>query len=229
MREHPKYGEGLESFPAITEVVSVRFQRKTRLIRLMAVEFSGSLGQAATRYRCVFRVTNCSSPTFLPSLAPHPLRRFIATMEGSDSCTPLANVQVSLLHVLTLPDHSVPNHLVFPCLALYPLPCSQLNRSPISRPFVFPIDSGHRQNGSRLRHSLAGSPNTRGRNGFVILRTGRSPPVALHPASRRRSYSRLQAVAQTWRGLPPLCVSTPAGALGATGESPLSVIPHHHK
>ncbi|MGO9118055.1 MAG: hypothetical protein ACLQPD_10635, partial [Desulfomonilaceae bacterium] len=42
----------------------------------------------------------------------------------------------------------------------------------------------------------------------------RSPPVALHPASRRRSYSRLQAVAQTWRGLPPLCVSTPAGALG---------------
>ncbi len=27
-----------------------------------------------------------------------------------------------------------------------------------------------------------------GRNRFVILRTGRSPPVALHPASRRRSY-----------------------------------------
>jgi len=46
---------------------------------------------------------------------------------------------------------------------------------------------------SRLRHSLAGSPDTPGRNGFVILRTGRSPPVASHPASRRRSYSRLQA------------------------------------
>jgi hypothetical protein len=28
---------------------------------------------------------------------------------------------------------------------------------------------------------------------FVILRTGRSPPVAPHPASRRRSYFRLQA------------------------------------
>src|SRR5688572_12992763 len=29
------------------------------------------------------------------------------------------------------------------------------------------------------------------RNGFVILRAARSPPVALHPASRRRSYLRL--------------------------------------
>ena len=28
---------------------------------------------------------------------------------------------------------------------------------------------------------------------FVILQTGRSPPVAPHPASRRRSYLRLQA------------------------------------
>jgi hypothetical protein len=32
-----------------------------------------------------------------------------------------------------------------------------------------------------------------GRIEFVILRTGRSPPAALHPASRRRSCSRLQA------------------------------------
>ena len=214
MREHPKYGEGLESFPAITEVVSVRFQRKTRLIRLMAVEFSGSLGQAATRYRCVFRVTNCSSPTFLPSLAPHPLRRFIATMRA------LTPVRLSPTYrspcftyspFLTIPS---PTTLCSPVVALYPLPCSQLDRSPISRPFAFSIDSDHRQNGSRLRHFLAGSPEPPGRNGFVILRTGRSPPVALHPASRRRSYSRLQAVAYTWRGLSPLCVSTPTGALG---------------
>ncbi len=120
MREHPKYGEGLESFPAITEVVSVRFQRKTRLIRLMAVEFSGSLGQAATRYRCVFRVTNCSSPTFLPLLGSTPVTALHRYYGGSDSCTPLANVQVSLLHVLTLPDHSVPNHLVFPCRRFIP-------------------------------------------------------------------------------------------------------------
>jgi hypothetical protein len=35
---------------------------------------------------------------------------------------------------------------------------------------------------------------TRRRNGFVILRAIRSPPVALHPASRRRSYLRLHAM-----------------------------------
>ena len=30
---------------------------------------------------------------------------------------------------------------------------------------------------------------------FVILRTASSPPVALHPASQRRSYLRLQGLA----------------------------------
>jgi hypothetical protein len=34
---------------------------------------------------------------------------------------------------------------------------------------------------------------TTGRIEFVILRTGRSPPVAPHPASRRRSYVRLRS------------------------------------
>ncbi|OQC04133.1 MAG: hypothetical protein BWX80_02587 [Candidatus Hydrogenedentes bacterium ADurb.Bin101] len=39
---------------------------------------------------------------------------------------------------------------------------------------------------------MAGSPNLSGRIEFVILRTGCSPSVALHPVSRRRSYGRLQ-------------------------------------
>ncbi len=193
----------------------MRGQLNTRLIPLVTVEVSGGLGQTATRYRCVFRVPGCSAPTFLPPFAQRPLRRFIATTEA------LTPVRLSPTYrspcftyspFLTIPS---PTTLCSPVVALYPLPCSQLDRSPISRPFAFSIDSGHRQNGSRLRHSLAGSPKPPGRNGFVILRTGRSPPVALHPASRRRSYSRLQAVAYTWRGLAPLCVSTPAGALGA--------------
>ncbi len=38
---------------------------------------------------------------------------------------------------------------------------------------------------------------TTGRIEFVILRTDRSPPVALHPASRRRSYFQLQCPDQT--------------------------------
>ena len=46
---------------------------------------------------------------------------------------------------------------------------------------------------SRLRHCTVGSPITPGRIEFVILRTGRSPPAALHHASLRRSCIRLQA------------------------------------
>src|SRR5438270_143168 len=44
-----------------------------------------------------------------------------------------------------------------------------------------------------LRHSLAGSPIAPGRIEFVILRTGRSLSIALHIASRRRSYVQLLA------------------------------------
>ena len=49
------------------------------------------------------------------------------------------------------------------------------------------------------RRTVRGSPSAWrlpgrfGRIGFVILRTDLSPPVALHPVSRRRSYFRLQA------------------------------------
>jgi hypothetical protein len=42
------------------------------------------------------------------------------------------------------------------------------------------------------------------RNRFVILRTASSPPVALHPASRRRSYLRLRGCDQPRSGLAPL-------------------------
>ena len=44
-------------------------------------------------------------------------------------------------------------------------------------------------------------------NRFRLLRTGLSPPVAPHPASRRRSYLRLPGRrAHAWRGLTPLYV-----------------------
>ena len=202
MREHPEYGEGSESFSSITEVVSVRFQHNTRLVLLMSADVSGGLDQLATRYRCIFRVPNWSAPTFLPPLAPCPLRRFIATMEA------LTPVRLSLAHrspcftyssFQTIPS---PTTLCSPVAALsrYVLPLSATDL-PEAFQHSFRAYFPH---GSRLRHFPAGSPESPGRNGFVYLRTGRSPPVALHPASRRRSYSRLQAVAKTWRGLAPL-------------------------
>ena len=46
---------------------------------------------------------------------------------------------------------------------------------------------------SRLHLVPAGSPTLTGRIEFLIVRMDRSPPVAPHPVSRRRSYSWLQA------------------------------------
>jgi len=85
--------------------------------------------------------------------------------------------QVSLIHASCLLDHSVSNHQGsrsgrFPTLPLSP------------RAFRFRF---------RVRHWLAGSPTAPGRIEFVILRTGHSPPAALHHASLRRSCIRLQA------------------------------------
>ena len=129
------------------------------------------------------------SSTFLRPFAPRPLRRFNAT---TDALTPvglalrckhmntsLSSTQVSLIHARDLPDHSVVNHPVPPCHRFNTLPLSVAGFHSLSER-------------SGFRHSLAGSSQTPGRITFVILRTDRSPPVAPHPASRRRSDGRLQ-------------------------------------
>jgi hypothetical protein len=46
---------------------------------------------------------------------------------------------------------------------------------------------------SRASHTPSRLADPCGRNGFVILRTGGSPSVALHPALRQRSYFRFRA------------------------------------
>jgi len=99
--------------------------------------------------------------------------------------------QVSLLRLLDLP--TIPSSTT-----LLPFPrCSfdtshQPNRLPRLSPGQ--TSAGRRES----RRAVRGSPLARrlpdrlGRIRFVILRTGRSPPVAPHPALRRRSYFRLQ-------------------------------------
>jgi hypothetical protein len=85
--------------------------------------------------------------------------------------------QVSLIHTHCLLYHSVSNHLMRRCRRFRTLPLS----------------STASLAGSRLRLREAGSPAAPGRFEFVILRTGYSPPAALHHASLRRSCSWLQA------------------------------------
>ena len=128
------------------------------------------------------------SSTFLRSLRSTPVTELHCYYGRSDSCllrlfgtwsmnSGSFTKQVSLIHASSLADHSVSNHLMHPCRRFRTLPLS-------STAFRFRF---------RLRHRYAGSPITPGRIEFVNLRTGRSPPAALHPASRRRSCSRLQA------------------------------------
>jgi len=197
-REHPTAGEWdqMAKFAPITEVASVRVQRKIRLVLLMSAEGSDRLGPRATRYRGVFRMSSYGAPTFLPPFARRPLRRLNATMEA------LTPARLSPAYrspcftystFLTIPSPTTlcSSVVAFPSATLF---VSATDLVPLCRALSLRVTQASRDT-SRLHHSLAGSPETPGRNGFVSLRTGRSPPAAPHPASRQRSCRRLQVVA----------------------------------
>jgi hypothetical protein len=118
-------------------------------------------------------------PPSCAPFAPSPLRDFFAT---TGALTPAGHSptmgQVSLIHVSDLPIPPSPTtpQALDVDFARYP---SSRRVSCLRR--------------SRLHHFPAGSPTLTGRIEFVILRMDRSPPAAPHPASRRRSCSRLQA------------------------------------
>ena len=165
--------------------------------------------------RCPLRRCPSSPSTFLRSLRSRPVTALRRSSGRSDSCPPHSGTlifnacstrgQVSLIHALRLP--AIPSPTTCACSAL---PGHATHRQVESRL----LPSGN----LRLHDSLAGSPHRAGRIEFVILRTSRSPPAALHPVSRRRSCSRLQ-VTLTWRGLPPLRLNALSGVL-APGFSP---------
>ena len=98
------------------------------------------------------------------SLGHRPDRRSLCRAGLPDSRTPPSR-------------HSVANHPISSCVA-YSLP--EARSAPAS---VWPVG---------LRSFDRWLDKISGRITFVILRTGTSPPVASHPASRRRSYTRLR-------------------------------------
>ena len=164
----------------------MRFQLKMRLVPSQQTEFSGVLDLSVNRCRCIFHIPDCSTSTFLPPFAPRPLRRFITTMKALTPVRVSLHAQTSLLNAHCLPDHSVPKHPVPPCRRFYTLRgIPQRDRSPTSFSVLNVLLPSWVQ-ASPLNGRLAETP---GRNGFALLRTGRSPPVASHPASQRRSYS----------------------------------------
>jgi hypothetical protein len=168
-------------------------------------------------HRCHLRRSLPSPSTFLRSLRSRPVTALLRYYGRSASCPPgspvldqlqehrLCNGQVSLIHAFSLP--AIPSPPTCACSASpRHVTCWRVE------PRLLP--SGN----SGLHLWLAGSPHPAGRIEFVILRTGRSPPAAPHPVSRRRSCSRLQ-VTLTWRGLPPLRLNALSGAL-AHGAKP---------
>ena len=76
-------------------------------------------------------------------------------------------------------EPSVSNHRPAPIVALAPNPSAPWASPPAGRVWASPLDR-------RLARRY-------GRIEFLIVRMTHSPPVAPHPASRRRSYVRLQA------------------------------------
>ena len=107
----------------------------------------------------------------------------------SDSCaggssarasmnTVLIPAQGSLRPVPCRPDHSVSTHLTCPDGAFARYPSASI---------------GSRRLPDEISSVDADSSLTSGRIEFVILRTGRSPSIAPHLASRRRSYRWVRA------------------------------------
>ena len=148
------------------------------------------LAAAGTAAGCVFRRSVGHVSTFLRPFAPPPLRGFLATMDAltpvgpalrssaSNMNTVSVRRQVSLIHV---PDLPIPPSPTTP-QALD----ADFARYPSARRVS-------RLRGSGLRLSLRRLADSDRPNRVRYPTDGRSPPVAPHPASRRRSYSRLQA------------------------------------
>ena len=146
---------------------------------------SGLLSQRHCR-RCVFPGSSHAASTFLPPFAPRELPRFIARTRALSSAAPssqtnaLTGLRISMLTLsglLTIPSPTT----------LQPCSCHQLHTTPTVTGFhkAAPWQTDQVES---YRHHFAVwvSPlpsrltSGLGRNGFALLRTGRSPPVASH-------------------------------------------------
>jgi hypothetical protein len=131
--------------------------------------------------RFVFGRSGHVASIFLEPFAPPELPGFNATMAP---LTPARRpegrlVRAGLSASCVWPSvHSASNHPTAPMIAFTRYPSASWA-------------SGFPRSGLRLE--CAGSPVGMAESSSLALRTGRSPPVAPHPASRRRSYHRLQA------------------------------------
>jgi hypothetical protein len=157
----------------------------------------GSRERHCHRLVVLFPLFGHHASIFLHPFAPPALPGFLATM---GALTPVRSALRTLIRgnehrpctrtgllvsCIKPSDRSASNHLMPPpgfCLVL-----------PRSLPRGLPTASLSRDPSVTWASPFAGRlATTTGRIEFVILRTSRSPPVALHPLSRGRSYFRLR-------------------------------------
>ena len=197
-------------------VITMRINPGQRArLRRRRVELSGSLARRPWLRRSALTPIVSHPPSCAP-FPPGPLRPLVALMGALTPARSVAPVlglspaasrsapreQVSLIHALGL------RTLLSPTTGARSASSGQGTLSPPQvGPSLLPHGSSPNRN-SGLRHYLAGSPHHPGPIEFVNLRTGRSPLVAPHYASRRdlalrrdRSYVRLQVYVDLVRTL----------------------------
>jgi len=176
--------------------------------RHVCVDRSGAVSRCGHYYRWVFRRLEPHVSTFLHPFAPPALPGFCATMGALTPGRPALWILIrdSEHRLWRRPGLPAFCHRIFRSFRLQPPPavptrfwvlrCRAYRTTSLWPPFW-----GHASLGLRLWQ--AGSPRRSAESSSLALRTNRSPPVALHPASRRRSYLRLQGTRLPRQGLPP--------------------------
>ena len=156
------------------------------------LDLSGLLSPFGHCRRLFVPIPEHRASTFLRPLAPQTLPRFVATMDALTPAGPALRLSDTEHEHRPCYPTGLPASRARPLRPFRPQPPDRPRRRFLTLPLSA---TGFRYHPYRsgLRHSLAGSPVGPAVSGSLWLRTSRSPPVALHPASRRRSYSQLLA------------------------------------
>jgi len=175
--------------------------------RRMRVALSGAFSPWGHYCPWVFRRLERHGSTFLHPFAPPELPGFFATM-GALTPGRLAprlprEPEHPLWHRPGLPAfcHRIVRSFRLQPPAAVPTPFWVLRAGRTGPPCGGRPFRGRASVG--LRHWGAGSPRRQAESSSRALRTNRSPPVALHPASRRRSYLQLRGARTSRQGLSP--------------------------
>ena len=157
-------------------------------------------------HRFVVRCHELHVSTFLHPFAPPELPGFFATMGALTPGRAALRLGCLVTGFELRPGIPAFCHRIFRSFCLQPPSVAPtpfwgfLRRAYRTTGLWSPL-RGHASLG--LRRCPAGSPRRPAESSSLALRTDRSPPVALHPASRRRSYHRLRDTRIPRQGLSP--------------------------